>query len=103
MALPLTSRYNGLEVYDAPVDPETVQPTVPIRPTLPAPASNYNHLVMGTENLDYLAWRYLGASEFWWRIADANPLVFPTDIQTGTSLKVPDAASAGRIERTRRF
>ncbi|MGY1694624.1 hypothetical protein ACI780_06875 [Geodermatophilus sp. SYSU D00814] len=59
----------------------------------------------GLEDLEYLAWRLLGSSESWWRIADANPLAFPLDLRPGDTLTVAVAADAGtgQVDRERVF
>lgn len=105
MALTLKSRYRGLPVYDAPSPSGEVRATVSMRLSedVTGKTVGYQHLVTGDETMESLAARYYGTSEDWWRIADANPLMFPTDLKTGSSLTVPNPGDAGRIERTRSF
>jgi nucleoid-associated protein YgaU len=105
MPVSLTSRYAGIAVYDAQDASGATHPTVPIRPsTIVMPnTTSYQHTVVGVETVEYLAWRYYGSSAAWWRIAEANPLIFPLDITTGIPLAIPAPGDVGRIERTRSF
>ena len=75
---------------------------ISIRPAPPGPSSGATqHLVSGLESIEYLAWRYFGSSDNWWRIADANPLRFPLDLFPGAKVSIPATADVGRIQRTR--
>jgi hypothetical protein len=105
MPLLLSSRYHGSTVYDAPDTMGEKKPVVAAR-LAEKPEDNrssYNHLVTGMETLEYLAFRYFGSSEAWWRIADANPRVFPTDIGSGQSVSVPRSPVVSKNRRTRSF
>jgi nucleoid-associated protein YgaU len=106
MPIPLSSRYHGEQVYDAPAPDGGVRPVIAMRlasATAPRPENAFNHLVGGGETLESIAWRHYGASTLWWRIADANPLIFPTDLRSGVPVLVPGGAAVGRVERSRRF
>jgi hypothetical protein len=105
MPISNTSRYFGLDVYDAKDADEISRPTVAIRPTSPPPetANFYRHPITGVEDIEYLAWRYYGSSDSWWRIAEANELVFPLDLTPGMTINIPSPGDVGRIVRTRRF
>lgn len=105
MAVPLKSRYFRLPVYAATDSGGVVHPTVSIRRHVPPPAdaSYFEHLLTGVETMEYLAWRFYGSSEDWWRIADVGPLVFPLDLQTGFRVAVPSPREIGRVQRTRSF
>jgi hypothetical protein len=105
MPVSLQSRYAGLATFEAAGADQKRRPTVAIRPpTPPLPgAPLYRHLVTGAETIEYLAWRYYGASEQWWRIAEANPLAFPLDVESATYLSIPGSGDVGRVERTRNF
>jgi phage tail protein X len=99
------SRYRDLEIFSATDAAGQSHPTVGIRPS-PEPRQGlapFRHVVTGVETLEYLAWRYYGRSDAWWRIADANPACFPLVLFPGTSLVIPDAGEGGRVVRTRRF
>lgn len=107
--MPVTSgsRYAGLPVYNAPGPDGVSRPTVAMRlapadPSTPAPVV-YQHTVTTLETLEYLAWRVYNASDAWWRIADANPPVFPLDWRPGDFVALPVTTNKGRIDRTRRF
>ena len=71
-------------------------------PAPPGPSGVTQHLVSGLESIEYLAWRYFGSSDNWWRIADANPLRFPLDFHPGAKVAIPAAADVGRVQRTRK-
>ena|SRR5579859_4148637 len=105
MAVSNTSRYFGLAVYQATDAQQVSHPTVAIRPA-PTPQPNitfYRQPVTGVDTLEYLAWRQYGSSDAWWRIADANDLIFPLDLAPGMTLNIPAPGDVGRIVRTRRF
>lgn len=105
MTVSITSRYRGLDVFEAADATGTLRPTVAIRRYAPpsADAISYQHRVTGVENIEYLAWRFFGDSEQWWRIADANPAVFPLKLRPGDIEAIPASGSAGRIDRGRVF
>lgn len=105
MPVSSTSRYVGLPIYDAIDDHGVSRPTVGLRPSAPAAPGTamYRHLVTGTETIEYLAFRYYGSSDSWWRIAEANGLVFPLDLVPGMTVNIPGAGEVGLIVRTRRF
>lgn len=106
MTVPIASRYRLLGVLQAPGRDGVVRPTVPIRrhdPVAPASASPYRHRVTGVEDIEYLAWRFGGSSEEWWRIADANPLAFPLDLRPGNAVTLPAGGGASAPSRGRRF
>ncbi|MBZ4332975.1 hypothetical protein [Corallococcus sp. AS-1-12] len=76
---------------------------IAIRPAPPpAPSGESQHLMSGLESIEYLAWRYFGTSDSWWRIADANPLKFPLDLFPGSKVTIPSSADVGRMQRTRK-
>jgi hypothetical protein len=101
----ITSRYHGSSVYDATDAKQVSHATVAIRPpTPPAPGTTmYSHLVSGVETLEYLAWRYYGSSQLWWRIAEANGLQFPLDLTPGMSISIPAVSDLGTVVRNRSF
>jgi nucleoid-associated protein YgaU len=80
-------------------------PAIPARPVPPPDpeATPYFHTVVAGETIESLAFRYLGSSDAWWLIADANPTVFPGVLEPGTQVIVPTEATPGRVERTRSF
>ena len=104
MAVPVTSRYRGLALYEATGADGTVHATVPARLHPPATVGTpYFHTVVAGETIESLAYRYLGSSEAWWQLADANPAVFPTELAPGASLVIPTGAEPGLLTRTRSF
>lgn len=105
MTVSITSRYRGLDIYEAVDANGTVHPTVAIRRYAPPPADavNYQHQVTGIEGIEYLSWRFYGNSETWWQIADANPVACPLALRAGDVEAVPASGSSGRIDRERVF
>jgi hypothetical protein len=104
MPVSSSSRYANLPVFDAPDATGEARPTVAMRLAPGAPSTMvYQHTVAAFESLEYLAWRAFHSSEAWWRIADANPLVFPLDWKPGDVVSLPVRRERGRVERTRRF
>ena len=100
-----TSRYFGLPIYNVTDSNGASVPTVPARPpTPPAPSVMlYRHRVTAGETIESLSFRYYGASDVWWRIAEANDIIFPTDLPAGTPLNIPAAGDIGRVVRKRSF
>ncbi len=105
MPVTITSRYYLSPVYDATDANGVSHATIAIRPpTPPAPGTTlYSHLVSGVETIEYLAWRYYGDSTLWWRIAEANDLIFATDIKPGMTLNIPAVNDLGTVVRNRSF
>jgi hypothetical protein len=107
VSVAITSRYRPLGVVAAPDAQGVLQPTLPIRRPEPAPGADrpaYQHRVTGVEDIEYIAWSFYGASDVWWRIADANPVRFPLDLRPGDALAIPSNEDFGLIvSRERRF
>ena len=106
MSVSARSRYARLAPMQAPDADGVAHTALPIRrhEGVPASSARYAHLVTGAESLEYLAWRYQGSSEAWWRLADANPLRFPLEWRPGDKLDIASGAGApGLVERDRRF
>lgn len=104
MTVSITSRYRGLDVFNAPAG-DGPRATVAIRRYAPPPSTavNYQHRVTGVESVEYLSWRFYGNSEQWWRIADANPVTFPLDWRPGAAVAVPTTEQSGETRRDRIF
>ena len=104
MPVNLMSRYRALPVHQAIDARGTARSTVAIRRAEPLPpgVTLIQHALTAAEDVEALAWRYYGTSEAWWRIADANPLVFPLDWQPGAMVAIPALDDVGRVERSRR-
>lgn len=104
MSVDITSRYWAAGTVTVEDGPDGPLVSLPIRRT-PAPRQvhSVNHLASGTESMEYLAWRFYRRSHIWWRIADANPLAFPLDLQPGNRVTIPSAETAGEVIRRRRF
>ena len=105
MPIAIRSRYAPAAIQQEPDKQGVAQTSLPARrhePVDPA-AARSRHVLTGTETLETLAWRYAGSSDGWWRIADANPLVFPLDWRPGQVVEILGSGDAGRIVRDRRF
>jgi nucleoid-associated protein YgaU len=63
------------------------------------------HVVIQGETLDYLAWKYFGNEELWWKIAEANEIenLFPFQLEAGKKIRIPSITEATRISRRRSF
>jgi hypothetical protein len=68
-----------------------------------APLLPTRHRVTQDEPLDLLARRVFGDEGLWWRILDANPLVYPLDLTPGHLLSLPGPGPATRVTRARSF
>ena len=105
MPVPLTSRHYGLAVYDAADASGATHPTISLR-SVDAPslqAAVFHHVITGAESIEYLAWRYFGMSDAWWRIADANSPVFPLYLPVGSVVAIPQPGAVGLVQRNRTF
>ncbi|OYY91546.1 MAG: hypothetical protein B7Y45_03035 [Sphingomonas sp. 28-66-16] len=105
MPVAIRSRYAAATLQQAPDSDGVDRAALPARlhqPPDPA-AARSRHALTGTETLETLSWRYGGTSDGWWRIADANPLIFPLDWRPGQVVEILGTGDAGRVVRDRRF
>jgi hypothetical protein len=105
MTVFLTSRHYGQDIYDAADASGVSHPTISQRPVAPPTLETavFHHVITAGESIEYLAWRYFGLSDAWWRIADANPAMFPHDLPVGSVVAIPQPSAVGRVERNRSF
>lgn len=105
--MPVTprSRYASLPPEQASAADGSLRTVLPIRRHhgVPPSSARHTHMVTGTETLEYLAWRYQGSSDGWWRVADGNPLRFPLDWRPGQRIEVVANGTPGLVVRDRRF
>ena len=89
------SRYRREDAYasrdplraDAPI--EGLKPRPSQNPAAPAEVHR-EHLVVGSDRLDSLAFRYYGDPLKYWLICDANDTLFPDDLLVpGRVLRIP--------------
>jgi hypothetical protein len=99
------SRYQGLPVIDARDAKGASHPTVALRLLAPqdALAVHFQHTIAGLQPIEYLAYKYFGTSDAWWRIADANATRFPLDWGPTETVNIPAGQQVGLVVRTRRF
>ncbi|XXT15203.1 LysM domain-containing protein [Sorangium sp. So ce429] len=71
------------------------------RPTIEG--SPVPHRVIEGEHVDAIARRFFGDERLFWRVLDANPVVYPLDIRPGDVLQLPAQGPATRTTRARRF
>jgi nucleoid-associated protein YgaU len=104
--MPVTpdSRFAGLPILEVTAPDGTTRNVIALRiGQLPTPQSTTPFRVRQGDELDLLAKRFLGDERLWWRILDANPLVYPLDIAPGDVIGLPDAGPATTIVRARTF
>jgi hypothetical protein len=95
------SRYRYEAPIMAPDAAGTPRPTLPARWGTGGPVGVVYHTLAAGESFETLAFDFLGSSALWWRVADANPRLFPMALTPGTVVAVPaGGADAGPI-RTR--
>lgn len=83
------SRYEQVPTHQATAGGRTVTYTrLRLLPNPPAPLT---HTVSQGERLDQIAHRYFQDSEQFWRIADANATLLPSELvtETGRRLRIP--------------
>jgi hypothetical protein len=70
-------------------------PYVLLRTLPPQPQDVAGHVVVDGDRLDLLAHRYLGDSELYWRICDANVALRPEELTSdaGRRISIPAGAS----------
>ena len=68
-------------------------------PKTPAPANSLLHTIVGNETFDQLAFHYYGRADLWWRIADANPGLFPLAWKAGDTVIIPPLQPATQTPR----
>lgn len=105
MPVGVTSRYWRMPNFEVGgTEDEPGSTAIARRPVAPsASGAPITHMMTGTENIEYLAWRFYGRSNAWWHIADANDLAFPLDYRAGRTIDVPTSNAVGRVVRTRGF
>lgn len=105
MPIGTRSRYQGVPIIEAKDSKGVSHPTIGMRLLGPQDplAIHFRHTVAGIQPLEYLAFKYFGASEIWWRVADANGAQFPLEWNTGDVVNIPATEEVGRVIRTRRF
>lgn len=84
------SRYAGQPVVNVPVDAEGDTTACVFGPPAAGPASFMYYTVVQGDRLDLIAFRLYGVSDFWWKIAFANPeIVYPDNLVVGSIIRVP--------------
>jgi nucleoid-associated protein YgaU len=59
-------------------------------PPLSGPRGFFYYTVVSGDRFDLIASRLYGVSEYWWKIANANPEIFyPDDLVVGSIIRVP--------------
>jgi hypothetical protein len=97
------SRFASLPVLLRPGPDGREHEVIALRLTRPVLTEATRHRVLQGDMVDLLARRSNGDERLWWRILDANPLVFPLDIEPGAELVIPAAGPATRVTRARSF
>ena len=69
----------------------------------PQPSESIRHRLRQRDDIDLLSFRFYGDERLWWRILDANPLVYPLDLEPGTMLEIPTRESTKPVTRARKF
>ena len=96
---PITSRYYGLEIATLATVPD--QPIVYLRRRFVPPAEKFQllqlHTVTQAERLDNITDKYLGDSEQFWRLCDANDAMRPEELTetVGRQLRITLPAGIG--------
>ena len=98
------SRFANLPVLRVLAPDGSTRQVIALRLDQPSIAGEMKHYrVIQGDGIDLLARRFYNDERLWWRILDANPLIYPLDLQPNDQLKVPPPGPTTRITRTRRF
>jgi nucleoid-associated protein YgaU len=98
------SRFAGLPVLERQGPDGILRKVVALRLRVPRGGPTAGRLVVqGGELIDLIARRIYGTENMWWRILDANKLVYPLDLGPGDALDLPGPGPATRIVRARSF
>jgi hypothetical protein len=103
MPVSATSRYQGLPVLQVEDARRGPQPAIALRPPPDPVTTPLQHQAAALDNLELLSWQYLGQSDSFWRIADANPLRFPFELRPGEKLSIPATSDPTLVTRSRKF
>jgi hypothetical protein len=103
MPVPPNSRFANLPVLQVTAPDGSSRQVIGLPLTRPTLDVVDRRRVSQDEPLDLLARRLFGDEGLWWRILDANPLIYPLDIVPGQVLNVPAAGPATRVTRARTF
>jgi hypothetical protein len=96
---PATSRYNGIET--AKLTPPEGREIIYLRrrflPPTEAMSALVEHTVVQGDRLDNVTARYLGDSEQFWRLCDANGAMLPDEltVRIGRRLRIPMPGEVG--------
>lgn len=96
-----SSRYREQQAHLAPDADGAAHPAIPARWGTGTATEVVYHTLAAGESFETLADEFFGSSALWWRIADANPLVFPLALVPGTVLAIPSGGSRSGPPRTR--
>ena len=103
MPVDITSRYKGLPIAHAPDDRGDIYPSIGQRLVTTLTPAPFSHRLAPLESLESLAAKQFNNSAYWWKIADANPRVFPLDWRTGDVVRLPGSAQVSMVQRSRTF
>jgi hypothetical protein len=58
---------------------------------IPQTTGRFGHVVAESERLDHIAWRYYRDAEHFWRVCDANNVLWPDDLvdEAGKTIVIP--------------
>jgi hypothetical protein len=103
MPIDLTSRYTDAPIAESSDRNGSAHPTIGLRLTSGQTPAIFSHRLTTLETLELIAYKQFNNSSYWWRIADANPRVFPLDWNPGDAIRLPGSTQTGQVSRTRKF
>ena len=103
MPVDITSRYRGLPVQNAPDRNGVMRPTIGLRLLDELTPATFRHRLVTLETIESISFLQFSNSTYWWRIADANPRVFPLDWNPNDAMALPSTSDVTRIQRSRSF
>jgi nucleoid-associated protein YgaU len=86
------SRYMGQPVITVPTDTGSTAVAV-FGPPVTGPSQFAYYTVVDGDRFDLISYKVYGLTDYWWKIANANPEIFyPDFLVTGSIIRIPTSS-----------